>query len=576
MSYCNGKKNSNFMMAKAVEITQSTGDSISAVMSQKAVTDHIDKMNKHMDDLRHMVVDGNVETYKDFIWEFGTLNGTTGEIADDTRNRLIRSSEYLPSNITVKYPGTTYTTFIYMYNDTDDYVQRVQLASDIYLDGTYRCKLLIKYGDNRTLDDADVKTMLSDITLVDYKQPNTLCGLDTVNSWWCNPRCEYNAMRDNLYVTGVSSGGLGRINIFNLRYNTVRTVNLSYMSKDDHNTPCLLLSDDEVPIVAYTSHSKHQYVRIRRGKAPYDVESLETATEKQVSFANDEGDECTYASLIPFKNGKLVLITRLGSDLHYSVSEDWGNTWSEHKLFIGGLYYGTFRYSQTGDYINYVVTTHPFSHGVSDIHYIRIALETGEIKDFNGVIGKLFDSRFTGIMIRDKTYNNLVYSTNNDNNNDGSNSDDKDKSIRVLDVRMDGSILCCELNRNAPEEGGMYFVLIKGSGYEWSRRDIISSGALVGYNAGGYVAGACFDSDKGMYVCRESKGIWYTEHYVYNATITKYICDKRIDTDTLKMGRPTVAFINGGTALTYLKYAHYSENSYNDFYGDQITVKVNV
>ena len=513
--------------------------------------------------------------------EIGTISAT-GDLSNDTQNRFIRSVGYLETNkILSIFSFTDYVVYVCLYQE-DTFVKRILLTSNCYIDDNYNYKLLAKYSDNRTLTEEDVAQMLNDITLervptTEDVAKNSLVGIDTANSWWCTHRIAYDELRDNLYVTGIDRQGLEKINIFNLRNKVVKTVRLSYFARDDHNTPSLLMrgvnSTTKTPLVAYTGHAQYNYVCFRKGVAPYDVESLETAEEKHISFDDGTTDKCSYASLIWLPSNlnkrKVMLVTRLGSQLWYSISTDWGDTWSEAKLFVKDLYYMTYRNSDE-DNIHFAFASHPTETGTTNIRYMKLNTNTGNMYDAtNTVIANLYSEDFAGISITTEGGTNTILT-------------DSEYGTRVLDISYYGDLLCCEIDMENPQNGGMIYKLTK-SNSTWSRKDIVHSGVPVGYYQSAYIGGACFDSSakaKGCYICREHNGEWITEHRVLNENVKEFVVDKVIEKGTYKMGRPNIAYNGYGDtkakAFTYLRYQQYAEDKYSDYFADQVVVRTDI
>ena len=513
-------------------------------------------------------------------YEIGTISAS-GILTTDSKNRFVRSVGYLGAdNILSISSFTDYVVYVYLYQE-DAFVKRIKLVSNYYIDDSYNYKLIAKYSDDRTLTDEDIAQMTNDIILervptTEDVAKNSLVGIDTANSWWCTPRTAYNKVRDNMYVTGIDREGLQKINIFNLRNKVVKTVRLSYFSKDDHNTPSLQFTDSSgsnIPLVAYTGHANHNYVCFRKGAAPYDVESLETAEERHISFDNGTDNKCTYASLIKLNPTKRVmLVTRLGSELWYSISEDWGDTWSEAKLFVKGLYYMTYRHGDSAN-IHFAFASHPTETGTTDIRYMKLNVVSGDMYDATDtVIANLYSEEFAGISIKTEGGTNTILA-------------DSEYGTRVLDISPLGDLLCCEIDMENPQNGGMIYKLTK-SDSTWSRKDLVHSGVPIGYYPSAYIGGACFDnftgSVIGCYICREYNGEWITEHRKYNFNTHDFNVDRVIEKGIYKMGRPQISYALSRSenaeknVFTYLRYQQYAEDTYTDYFADQIVVRTDI
>jgi hypothetical protein len=239
-------------------------------------------------------------------------------------------------------------------------------------------------------------------------------------------------------VNAVGTIGIGK---FDERRNESTWVLLGTYEIDDHNVPAFLIEADRPPLVAIVRHAVEPFVRVRVGAAPYDVESLKTATEIQVPFPG----ACTYANLIRRPGtSTLALITRNADGWYISVSTNWGNTWSAAVKFTG-LAYNTFY--QVGKIVHYVTAGHPVTSVNNSVRYIRIDTVSGDIVNAAGdPVGNLW-SFTAAIALASMTCVRQAYDTDPGYN-----------TFRTLDVGPSGSVLAMTMLKERPELGGTYGV----------------------------------------------------------------------------------------------------------------------
>lgn len=566
----------------ATNVAQTTGGAEDKVMSQKATT-------KSLEGFCEAIESGNV--YKNISFSIGSLSSSTGIEVNNTKHAI---TDYIKGNCHVAPEGTlaSFECYAYKYSlDKATYYGREMINPMLFLEDGYLYRIFFKYSDNRELISDDIAVINENIvilynTYAYHKKDESLTVADCCNSWWCNPRTHYNELRDTAWVGGITSQGLVGISVFDLRNNKSDFIRLGYCEKDDHDVPAFLIEDDKPPIVAYTGHASTNYVRFRKGLAPYDVKSLETAEEKQISFVKTDEtttERCTYSSLLRKPNtNTIALITRRGSALWVRVSNDYGETWQEPYQFTKWLYYGTF--TKNGNSVKYVLTTHPTESGNARICTFTISLETGNVIGADGTtIANIWDyENFTSPIALSKTDTVI---------------EDGNLGFRVFDIASNGNILAMKLLKYQrdesnnfltdtegnyiidtdgtgngaykPELGGIYGYFTKINGV-WSFIEYKHSGVPVGYYVSSYVGGCCFDRSAGgnvIYVTREENGQWIAERALYNNSAKAWRVINRLqEGNTFKIGRPQ--FLTSGK-ITCCNYYHYATDTYADYYGDQ-------
>lgn len=448
----------------------------------------------------------------------------------------------------------------------------------------------------------------------------TLGVADNINSWWCNPRCIYNELRDTVYVGGVSREGMRKICMYDLRNGTTDYITLKNTTQDDHNTPAFLLEEDKPPIVAYSDHTKepHVYIRVSNG-LPFDIKPLEDdALEKQISFVKtgeSTSGKCSYTSLIRKPNSDTILLfVRFGSKIRMIRSDDWGTTWGEPVVFVD-LPYATFSKSLDGKTINYVSCSHAIENGPM-IYIVKINLETGDVygtnntiitniwNDFIPISAKNTGDGVTATSIRaQQVHRSWLF------------------NVRVFDVSYDGSCIASmkiarykeeqvfngeiiltedeatvttsedgttvieytgyatpSTDRGElilPNRGGMYGVF-RYNGSSWVFEEIVNSGKPIGYYKSLYAGGMAMINNNEVVLCREENDIWYTERWTRS---NEGVWSKAevIEESSVKLGRPQIPWGSSGKNIyTYNNYQLYSNDSYNFYYGDQIVKKPNL
>lgn len=435
-------------------------------------------------------------------------------------------------------------------------------------------------GPAGVADDASVKDLITtpgtetatalSATYVTADIPGGIANSDTINSWWSKPRSQYDAMRQRVYFTGVTRGGLMHVGYFDLRRGTARTFPLWAYEADDHCTPAILIEDTKPPIVIGTRHGMDNVVRIKVGTAPHSLDTLgATATI-------DFGRAVSYAQIIR-KAGTdtIAVLARAEDGWWVSRSTDYGLTWgAPFRLY--GLGYGTFR--RSGNTIHYVVTTHPTSVVNNAIRYFKINATTGDITNAAGTAIDNLWTMTTVISGASMTYVRQSFDT-----------DPMYNTSRVLDIGPSGSILALKFNKATPGSGGIYGVYrYATTGYigpsstsedsparGWIFEPIVASGVPALYDASAYVGGGEFTTtDNEVWLSREAAGTWYLEKYTKTGGAWAVTETRAVRTDGRKMGRPQVPQGGEDKGILTVGDYHFTEPAnYHNYYADQLLLK---
>lgn len=455
----------------------------------------------------------------------------------------------------------------------------------------------------------------------------TMSIADNANSWWCNPRCVYNELRDSVYVTGITREGICKLCAYDLRNNNCEYVTIGKAIEDDHCTPCVLLESDKPPIVAYSLHAKEQFVHLKiSNTAPYDIRSLddnnnEGHTHKTISFKKSNettSAKCSYTSLFRKPNSDtIVLISRFGSTLRMKQSDDWGYTWGEPVVLVDQMPYGTFSINKDNNILQYVFCTHPTeTPDTTMIYKVKIDLTSGNVYGQNDTLLTNLWDNFITISARNLGNGTTATSTR---------AEQIQRSgafqVRVFDISQDGTQLAClkmpkydvssvlsgdlklsadeatvvydennnpidiEYNGYAvsnsaktklilPNRGGIYGIYRK-NGNAWIFEEIIESGKPIGYYQSGYVGGMAVINNNEVILCREEDEVWYLEKWVKTEESGTWLKTEIIDKSVDKISRPQIPWgHNDKNIYVYNKYFRYNKDNYVDYYGDEV-VKYN-
>lgn len=393
---------------------------------------------------------------------------------------------------------------------------------------------------------------------------------NTVNSWHTQPRALHNELRQREYIGGVDDNGVVNITVFDLRRRTSHKVLLGKYEIDDHNCPAFLVEEDLPPVAAICRHAMESFVRVRDGAAPHDVDSLATAAEVQVPFPG----ACTYIHLLRKPGTTTIALLTRNSDGWYVAVRTAGVWAAAVRLF--GMDYATFKL--VGNTAQYAIYNHPVTVPNAAIRHFRIDTTSGSITNAAGtVIGNLWAPSL--LNSAQMTYVRQSYDADIGHN-----------SNRVLDIGPTGSVLAMQIDKAAPELGGMYGIYRKATTGAtpspaqspddpqrgWIFEPIVHSGQPVGYFPSGYPGGAYFEiSDDVVFLDRESSGTWFRERWEKLAGI--WTRTHIVDQGPVKMGRPQIPWGSEGSGiLAGVKYYRYPTDNFVGYYGDQHIYKTSL
>jgi hypothetical protein len=378
---------------------------------------------------------------------------------------------------------------------------------------------------------------------------------DIANSWWSEPRTYYDSIRQRIYFSGCSRGAgtlvgtaMMYVAYFDLRTGLVVKHPVRVGVPDDHNTPVMLITADQPPLIFTTNHEGDSVVKMHKGPAVHDFSSFTTT---DIAFASP----CSYqhAHRQPGTQN-IVVITRQPDGWYLRRSTDWGATWGTAVRFHGKQYC-TFR--RVGDELHYVTTVHPVDGVNIDVRYFKVNLTTGAITN---AAGTAIDNLWTMTTPLPAANMTLVKQYTDPN------------SGRVCGVGPDGSVIICEINKTTPELGGTYRVFPVSTSGSWSSQTLVASGVPVGYYQKGYIGGAVFGatSDE-VFLTRESSGTWTLEKWTRSAGVWSLADTLRTVSGGKKLGRPQVPFLGEATDhVLVLEYAQYATDAYYDYYADEL------
>ncbi|ANA85495.1 hypothetical protein PBI_BLUEBERRY_33 [Gordonia phage Blueberry] len=392
---------------------------------------------------------------------------------------------------------------------------------------------------------------------------NGLVVTDLMNSWWCLPRCHYNAIRQRLYVGGVTRGGTQKIVEYDLRNRSTREFWLPISSRrtpDDHNVPAFCIEDDRPPIVAYDHHSEDKIVRIRRGITPHDLGTLLPEQTIDVSVTVTDSTGVSYVQIVekPGDANGFAIMVRVDSPTaigwYVIRTADGGATWSA-PWRLHGKSYQTWR--RNGNVLQMWVSDNPQNN--VGLYAFRINLSTGVMTNHAGtVVGGNFWTDTTIV-----TQGNMTFIA----------SKTLPESVRLFDISQDGTTaLVGPFNHNTLTSM-TYSTLARPSSAVYT--PLIGAGVPFGYNASFYVGGMCFGlTDSDVYLIRENAGKWTVEKW--RRTSGTWALDRVLYTAPAgaKLGRPQFPYKGDGSWITFGQYWQYAAANFTDYYAEQIVLPV--
>lgn len=204
---------------------------------------------------------------------------------------------------------------------------------------------------------------------------------NAITSWWSSP----STVNDGSRTFVASSARQGSVRLSRLDDDgSTRTVTLDrFPVPDDHNTPAVAFSAERPEVVVfYTRHGSDTTMRYRS----VDRDTLTVGALQTLTFPY----ALTYAQVLVLGE-RIVLITRAGAGgrWSYTVSEDFGGTWSDQRQLIdptghGRVYMATRQSEEDPTQVLLAVYSHPHQGAYRSIDVGRIDLGSGAILASSG------------------------------------------------------------------------------------------------------------------------------------------------------------------------------------------------
>lgn len=327
---------------------------------------------------------------------------------------------------------------------------------------------------------------------------------------WTNPYAVYDGT--DLWFTGINNAGIWRV-FKNDTSSSLNYCDLDTAEDDDHNAPSLLIKSGKDKLVFYTRHNASQIVNY--GKI--------TVVSGQVTYT-DLGNlyypsNVTYTRALSYGD-KIVLLTRSGTGKwQYRISEDWGANWGDAFVLLdyseGNIYPAIQEFDSTADKYHIAMALNPANTTPHFITYGTLDMTTGDVSNFAGVIGNIYDQ--TNLPLGKSDFDDLgVVNTSG-------------RQTRLLDVADKQGKTCvvyCQW------DGGVvsrYYKAIQNNDGSWTRSTIDNSnGPLVTgaeftptSEAKHYIGGISFDrnAQNRLYISNEESGTWRIRKYELDSNL---------------------------------------------------------
>jgi len=370
---------------------------------------------------------------------------------------------------------------------------------------------------------------------------------DCTASWWSQPRAVYLASQDKTYVGGVSASGRVTIATYNHATKTEDRRILHVFPADEHCTPCMLVPSDAVPVVFYAGHRNNNFVYYRKGTVIGDITSL--GAEQAIDF----GSLTTYTQIFrQTGTNNLLLLARAGAtDIWlYSVSTDYGDTWSAPAVLFDLTEAGYFGGVQVGNVVRGVLYGHPSSASDHNVYYCEIDLVSGDITSPGlGTIDNFKTPASLPINVRAELF--MAY------------ANPVGHGTRLLDISAAPSPEICLIDWT--NDNDAVYKYLKWNGATFDIQSITAAGVVIGdLPASHYHAGAIFPNPTTggiVYVARELSGAWIVERWTTvdnGATWSRELVDSSTTEKLFRpyspIGDPDKVLYNRGTYTDYSNY----------------------
>ncbi|HEX6681888.1 MAG TPA: BNR-4 repeat-containing protein [Candidatus Limnocylindrales bacterium] len=360
---------------------------------------------------------------------------------------------------------------------------------------------------------------------------------NAIYSWWVQPV----AVNDGAHTWVGSIARLGTVRLAKVDRETgaVQMVEISRTGRaDDHNAPAIAFEGGQSNLVVfYTGHNHDNLMRFRT----VNRTTLAVGPERQLTFSGN----ITYAQVL--RSGtRLVLFTRVGSSTwQYRVSEDFGATWSQARMFmnaegLGQIYLVVKPVAGDADDNLLAFYGHPVSSPYRNVEFARLRLNTGAVELADGrVVGNLYTAGGPAFGPGDL---------------DLAITPSSGYKVRLLDIgTVNGRPSIAYAVWQGENGQAQYKVKMHRDG-AWSTPPwALASGDPFGYiPAIHYLGGAVIGRDDRLYTARKdnSTGVWYVEQWSWSDSQDVFVFDRELARDNARpLVRPYVPARQGRTEV---------------------------
>lgn len=323
-----------------------------------------------------------------------------------------------------------------------------------------------------------------------------------IYTWWTHNLAT--KLNNDILFSAIDDSGVARIYKNGSFGQSIVMDDNSYA--DDHNMSSILANPGKDLLAFYTVHGGRNYISYRR--APEGT--LNFGRQKLIHFSSSP----TYSQILN-KGDTIIVFTRVGSGWNYIISTDYGETWSDERIFINTgeeRIYLLFTESEVSPGLyHFAGAQNPSSEPPYYIVYGNLELESGNVFGGNEIIGNIYSQEGLPIL---KSSLSSVYPIENEN-----------KKIRLLDVGdKHGKTVI------------YYAKLDDGINYSYyqavrNQEDGTWDNNFIGIYAGekfhptslaDYIGGMALDrnGNNWLYISNENNGTWYIKRYEINQDMT--------------------------------------------------------
>jgi hypothetical protein len=339
----------------------------------------------------------------------------------------------------------------------------------------------------------------------------------------------------------------------------VRMVEISRVNypdrPDDHNAPALAFSPTQPNIVVfYTGHGYDNVMRYRT----LDRTTLAVGPERQLTFSAG----ITYAQVLR-DGSRLVLFTRVtNSTWRYRVSDDFGATWSQERIFMdatgfGQVYLVTKPVVGEPDSNLLAFYGHPVNSSYRDVEFAGVRLASGSVARADGqVVGNLYTPGGPGFRPGD-LHPAITPSTG--------------YKVRLLDIAtISGRPAISYAVWQGATGQATYKVKMYRDG-AWSTPPWqLATGDPFGHDpATHYVGGTVIGRDDRLYTARRNNGtgVWHVEQWRWSESQATFQLEREVARDADRpLVRPYVPARTGPTEVIAQRLARYE--AFTDYDAD--------